>query len=124
MDIKDQLIEILRGLDLEPEIKGQLLARIEEGPVTKSLVDDIVGLLEVKAKEQDQIEKIEDKKEELYTKLADELAAVAQEEDEEGVKIMDQLADDLKATTEEAKKIQAPSDVQPTEQTPPTAPTL
>ncbi|MFZ2202680.1 MAG: hypothetical protein WAV56_04815 [Microgenomates group bacterium] len=123
MDIKDQLTEILKGLELEPEIKGQLSARIEEGPITRSLIDDIVGLLEVKAREQDQIEKIEDKKEELYTKLADELAAVAAEEDEEGIKIMNQLGDDLKATSEEAKKIQAPVETQPTEETP-QAPTL
>lgn len=103
MAVKDQLLAILNGVDLEPEVKRRLMGLVEEGPITKSLVDDIANVLELGAKEQDQIEKIESQKADLYGEMAAQLEALEEEEAVEDEKNLNQLIDDLNAIADEAK---------------------
>lgn len=104
MDTQAKLIEIINNSGLEKSIKATVVGLVNVGPVTKSLVDDILNLLEAKAMEQDQIGKIENQKADVYEELSEKLEAIADEEIESGTKNMEQLAADLESVAQETKE--------------------
>lgn len=104
MDIQAKLLEIVQNSPLEDGVKATVVGMINRGPVTKSLLDDIQNLLEVKAMEQDQIEKIENQKVDIYTELSDKLKEVSAEEMEAGIKNLEQMAADLESVAKESKE--------------------
>lgn len=104
MDTQAKLIEIIKNSELEDEVKATVISLINEGPVTKSILNDILNLLEAKAMEQDTIEKVETHKAEIYEELSAKLQEIADEEVEAGTKNIEQLADDLESVAQETKE--------------------
>lgn len=103
MDTKAELVEIIKNSGLDRELKTVVIALVEEGPVTKSLVDDVINLLEAKAMEQDKVEEIENQKADIYEELTDKLREIADQVTEAETKNLEQLAGNLQSVAEEAK---------------------
>lgn len=104
MDTQAKLLELIQNSPLEDDVKATVVGLINQGPVTKGLLDDILNLLEAKAMEQDQIEKIENQKTDIYTELSGKLQEIAEEEMEAGTKNLEELADDLESVAKESKE--------------------